>query len=447
MKLEKRLERLATDRWARRGLITLLKSAWFGLCLASVALGLQLLLGWSLPLELLLALVLICIALGAITLLRPRPHPEQVARVLDKRFQLNEQLSTAIEVSQRNNTDGVAGYLLNQANTSTTQIQRYISRNRRMPWPELGMVLAMLLLVAGLVLLTDMDSFDLWPRAEAVPQLARPDDVTEQFPPEPFAPPEQSDGNESNVAESNPEPQPGPQSAQDQQSAAILADALRDQSATRPAADALDQGDTTEAARNLRELADQADQLSQQTRDDLAQSLQDAANQIGSSDVELADQLRESGYGLQQGDQQAAQALEDLAGAVEQLGSNTPPPGENGSSQQASNAPQPPDPQQDQGQGDGGGNGGSLPGEQREREQPMDRLDVDGVPLELESDGDGSTSESEADQPPDGSGSGRFERGSGTPSNNSVQTGEDPLRVPPELRDVVQEYFSPSAQE
>ncbi|NTV65855.1 MAG: hypothetical protein HGA65_20290, partial [Oscillochloris sp.] len=116
---------------------------------------------------------------------------------------------------------------------------------------------------------------------------------------------------------------------------------------------------------------------------------------------------------------------EDLASAIDRLGMA-----------QAEDAQQP----TDQGQFGGAGNG-SLPGEQRT--QPAQRLGVDGVPLGLEAQGDGSSSSDGAVDAGATQTSGGFTQGGSTPSTDPVQVADDPLRIPADLRDVVQDYFSP----
>jgi hypothetical protein len=223
----------------------------------------------------------------------------------------------------------------------------------------------------------------------------------------------------------------------DQQSAETLADALRDQSVTRPAAESLDQGDVEGAAQNLRELADQADQLSDDTRRDLAQELRQAANEILPNNPEFAEQVRESAYGLQQSGQSTAEALENLADAVEQLDSSQQPGQQQAQEGQQQN-------QQDQQASGGGSVGNAPPDEQREQAESSERLGVDGVPLELESQGDGGGGSGDDESQTTATGGGGFVDQADTPDDTTVRIGDDPLRIPADLRDVVQEYFSPT---
>lgn len=435
--LRRRFERLATDRWARRSLRTLLRSAWVGLSFMCIGLGLQLLVGWSVSLEILSAFALCCVAVGAMRLLRPRMSPQEVAQRLDHRFGLQEQLITALEVSQRSSPQGVELRLLEQAHITTNQVQHHVARQRRYPWVEMMALLAMVFVVAGMVLLTTLMSSSGQPVAELLPQLVPPNDMQNQAAGEP--PPEQSAPEQ--MGSQGTQAQAGIAQGQgfDQQSAESLAEALRDQSATRPAAEALDRGDAASAAQRLRELADQSGQLSPDTRRDLANELRSAAAEIEGRNPDLADQVRQSAYGMQQDGQSNAEAFENLADAVEQL-DGTPQQAQQGDQGQQGS-------QGDQGMPGqpGGGAASNAPfSGQREMPQSSERLGVDGVPLELNSQGNGQTP-SEGDPSTTAPGSGSFEPGEGAPGDSAtIQIGDDPLRIPADLRDVVQEYFSPA---
>jgi hypothetical protein len=428
------LERLASDRWARRGVRILMRSVWLGLSLCCVGLGASLLLGLQVPWQWLAAGGLCCVAAGALLLLRPRMRADEVARRLDRRFRLNEQIATALELDAE--PTGVEAYLYDESRRTIGQIRRHIGGRQGFPWAEAALIIALILMLIGLAVLLGIGAPGQPARPEALPPLAQPQDPAEQFADEPFSsPPGQQ--------------QPGPGEAQaavaDPAALSALADALRDQSVTRPAAEALDQGDLAGAAQSLRELADQAGQISQQARDELGDSLRQAASQVEGSNPDLAEQLRDSADGLQSGDSaEVAQALEDLAEAVEDMAQSQ--------GQQQGEGQQPGQGQGQEGQGQegqqgsqggGGAGNGSLPGEQRQ--QQSDRLGVDGVPLELESEGDANTpTQGQPDDTAGGTGSGGdFSQGGASPGTDPVQAGDDPLRIPADLRDVVQDYFSP----
>jgi hypothetical protein len=449
--LEKQLERLASQRWSYRGVRTLLQATCLGLSFWSLGLGAHLLFGWSLDYTLLKALVLAGIALGAVMLLRPRVPVDEVARRLDKRYGLQEQIVTALEVNERGESEGIAAYLVSKARHNTAQVQRYSAMRQRFPWPEVIALAALLLLAGGMMLLV---SIRLPSIAESeplpLPPLAQPGDPPQEFPMEPFDPPRSSNpqaatGQEQ--TEQQQQVQPATLSGGDQQSMTALADALRDMSVTRSASEALDRGDTSGAAQSLREVADQAEQLSPETRRDIANALRNAADQIGVNDPDLATQLRNNAHEMEQEPQDAAEALDDLAEAIEDLGQ----PDEQAEPQEGQLAQQPPQSEQpqdwnDQAQGQPEAGNDTPPRDRRERSRPHERLGIEGVPLELEGDDTGESSSDSGSEAQDDAqlGEGRFEQDDRRPADTRVQVGEDPLRIPADLRDVVQEYFSPS---
>ncbi|NJO04677.1 MAG: hypothetical protein HC876_03615 [Chloroflexaceae bacterium] len=66
--------------------------------------------------------------------------------------------------------------------------------------------------------------------------------------------------------------------------------------------------------------------------------------------------------------------------------------------------------------------------------------------LELGSDGTGASSENDTPDPSqsESASGGGFTRSDGSEQDAaSVEASEDPLYIPPDMRDVVQEYFSP----
>lgn len=465
--LQKQLERFATDRWARRGIRGLIRATWLGLSFWSFWLGGHFLFGWPLDYLTLEIVVLICIAVGALLLLRPRMKSGEVARRLDQRFGLEEQMTTAEELAatlpEGSRPEGVASYLLWHARHNSHQIHRYARTKQMLPWAEVIALFAAILMAVGMFLLIYINQ----PVAASVqpaplPPLAGPGRPPDAFPNDSLALPQgdtaapgggpgQGEGEAGQGAGEGPGEEAAPGTGSNQQAISALAEALRDLSITRPVADALDEGDTAGAARRLREIADQADQLSQETRHEIAEALRQAATDIGPTDGELANEIRDSAFRLERDKQQAAQSLEDLANLVEQLGGQQPgvstqpppPPAQQSNNEQPQDRQEPP-------QGVPGG-AGNIPGDQRERKpDPAERLDVEGVPLELEGEtGDeGNTTASEQDGPPEqvepvGGGSG-FEQDAATLNDEEIQAGADPLRIPPDLRHVVQTYFSPA---
>lgn len=440
-------ERLGTERWAWRGLRTILRSLWLALSVACVVMGGVLLWGWELDWRNVAAIALGVMLIGLLSMLTPRLSPQTIARRLDRRFDLNEQLTTAVEVARTAPEPGsIPAQLLQQSARTTRGLQQTIRRRMGPPWRDLFTVLAMLLVALGMFLLSGIGRPDLAFTPSTLPPLAQ---LAEQ-PPQPDAPPEQQaaipdpNGQPGGTGEGQ-KPSPGEQAVVSEQPGAVdpqtlqaLADALRDQGVTRPAADALERGDLSGAAQELRELADNADQLSDDTRRDIADSLRDAADQIGERDPGLAQELRESADQIEQGDQ-TAEGLEQLADAIEQLGNgdtaaDQPQPGQEGQ----------PSEQGQEGQADGGSGGapGNAPSAQQRPAPEAERLNVDGQTVTLESKGTGQSGNGNNRRPSATVGNGSGNNRSGQ-SGASGTSGPDPLRVPLDERDVVQDYFTP----
>jgi hypothetical protein len=474
--LASQLERLATDRWAWRSLRRVLRACWLGICLACIWLGGSLVWGWSVQLEWLAVLALACVGVALLSLLQPRMRPREAARRLDRRFGLHEELATAVEVAASNPAPGtVAAQLVHQATRTSRGLRQRIRRNQRMPWVELLTLLAMLLVAIGLLVLSGIGVPGFGGQAAPLPPLPRAADPADLFS-EPPPPPGEGQqgtggemmpgagdemipgpGNQTGTGQQNGEPgqqgaQSGTESGEqtgggDPRTMQALADALRDQGATRPAADALDRGDAAGAAQELRELADQADQLSSASRSDLADNLREAARNIDRTDPQMAEQMRQSADDIEGNGGEAARGLEQLAAELDQMASGQGGnPGEQSGSQQGQGQqPGPGDgqgqgqPGQGEGEGQGSGAGNNSVGQQRPV-QP-ERLGVDGRPVELEAEGGGQQA-AEPNRPGTtvpGAGGGT----AGGDPRNMGAAGPDPLRIPLDERDVVQEYFNP----
>ncbi len=436
----------------------LLRAAWLSVCIWCIALGGHMLWGWPLRTNVVGASALAIIGGAVVLLLRPRLVPRAAAGRLDRRFHLDEQLATAVEVAATNPPPGsIAARLVMESSHTAELLHRRIARRQQPPWQDMLTLLALGLVAIGLWVISGVGFPNLAAGALPLPPLASAQDPVRQLPQEPQAPGQQpgqaTPGDPGQPAQTGSNAQAS--AAGDPRTIQALADALRDQGATRPAAEALDRGDLAGAAQQLRALADQASQLSQAARDDLANALEHAAQQIAGSDPQLADQLNQSADGLKQGGQAAAKALDDLARAIEQLPQAQP-------GQQAGQNSQPTPGQQDgadgqagqggdQGQGQGQGQGnrtgaGSGSNDEQRQAAPTSRLGVEGQAVPLESSGAGDVPAQSSDNKPPTSagagGNGGFTQG-GASSDQRVQVGDDPLRVPVDERDVVQGYFQP----
>lgn len=377
-----------------------------------------------------------------------RPALSELVRGYDKHFNLHELLSTGLEVArQAEQTQQPSGQviqgLIDQTVQATGALRRRVATRPILPWSDLQMTFAVGLIALGLLIPGR------WSRLpDAAPIALRaiptPAALDENKAPQPTDIP----------VEATTPPAGDEVSPEDAAAAEAIADALRDGGATRSAADALDRGDPAGAASDLRELADQVDQLSPEARSDLANGLRDAADQLRPTQPERADRLEQEANQLEGTPADAAAGLDDLAGMLDDLGSggNDLAQGEGAPGDATGDTPgENPDGGSEGGAGQsGGGAGQGLGGERRGGATNPPPPGGDIAPLPPAATNDGPTTSATGPQGPN------VELGAGgTGATNSGNTGSpgadtplesepDPLRIPPEYRDVVENYFSPT---
>src|SRR5688572_27547143 len=121
-----RLERIVAQRRAALGLRMLLRAGWLAVCVWCVGLGCHLLWGWAIQPVLLLALSTAIMLAALLLVLRLRISPLAAARRLDRRFKLDEELATAVEVAAQPAPSGVGRYLLAHSEQLATKLERHI---------------------------------------------------------------------------------------------------------------------------------------------------------------------------------------------------------------------------------------------------------------------------------------------------------------------------------
>ncbi len=423
----------------RRRIRLFVRALWMALAVWSVGLF-ALLLGLQVPTAPLAGATLLTLAAGVAYGWLSHPSLARLARGLDRHYNLAQQLTTALEVARQGQGQPLEQRLLDETETLLERMRRFVASHGLMPWRELEMLAAVFLLAAGLTVAV----------RPLLPEAASPVALPELPPPAApsaaaAAQPTEQPVNEQKRQELAPEAQAA---------ADAIADALRDNGATRSAAEALDRGDTAGAASELRELADQAEQLGDQARQDIAEGLRDAAEELGASQPGLSDELRRQADALEQGGQAAEQALEDLARTVEQLSeagqqaAEAPQPSPAGPGQGAGNTqPSAQSAQQDQGgAGAGAGNGNQLGGEQRGA-QPGTQAQGETLPLPQPSTAGGPTTSATGPKGPtvelEAGGTGETQNAGGGNADQPLAGEADPLAIPLEYRDVVEDYFSP----
>jgi hypothetical protein len=428
----------------RRRVRLSIRAVWLTLIVWSVGLFADLI-GVTLAPALTLGVTAITLLSGLAYAWLSHPSLERLARGLDVHYNLAQQLATALEIAQRPTVQPLEHRLLEETESLLDKMRRYFVAQPLVSRREIETCVAVMLLTLGLLVATR----PLLP--EAITPVALPNL------PAPAAPTETAQLQPTEQPITEEQPQLSPEA---QQAAEAIADALRDNGATRSAADALDRGAPSEAASELRELADQADQLGRQAREDIAQGLREAAEQLRDSQPGLSEQLEQQADALERGGQETAEALEDLARTVEQLdqaggqaaeqeqpagGEQSQEQGQSGQSQQ----------QQDQ-QGGGGepgsapgaGAGDQLGGEERGAQDDAAEAQGDNLPLPPSDNTDGPTTSATGPKGPTvqlGAG------GTGETHNTGSNTGDQPLggeadqlAIPSEYRDVVEDYFSPN---
>lgn len=452
--LHRSLRRLQAAFWRRRVLYWLVRAVWLTLLVPLLIIVGYYWQGWQIrPRDLILGMLVV----GLLTIvwsIRPI-RLEQIAQRLDQRLALQTRLTTALQVAEPTavTENPVAQRLLQETVQIVTQLRPHINLLNRTFWLEMRTLIGVMALLTGLIVLDTIK-----PRlphaalAELPPTWQEPTakeilDPDIELSPPPF----------------QPEVQPVQNIPAEQIQAALeaLADALRDQAATRSVADALDQGDVAGAAAALRRLADQLDQLSDEAQQEIGQALQEAADNIGEAAPSLSQPLAVGSEALGLGATlDASEALEALAEALDAL-AETPQeiaageaagestegqaeqPAETGADpsaqEEAATEGEPTEDQAGAGAGAGDGEGGS------DQSTAEERLAAEGQPLELESD---SEIEDRVLQPAelDAEAGDRvtqdapFARQS---ANAAGDLGSDPLTYPWEKREIVRSYFTP----
>lgn len=446
--LARSLQRLQAAFWRRRALHWGVRAMWLMLLVPVLVIVGYYWQGWQFsPWTVLLGMA----AAGLFALLwAVRPlHRQAMARRLDERLGLQSRLTTALEADPTTTAaNPIIQRLLQESVEIATYLRAQINPFNRAFWLEMRTLIAVTALLSGLIVVNNI--------RVRVPNTAPAE-----------LPPAWEEPTTAEVLPPDVQLQPPPFQSQIQQpltpaqvQAALeaLAEALRDQAATRAAADALDRGDIAGAAEELRRLADQLDQLSEEAQWEIGQALQEAADNIGQNAPGLSEALEQGSQALQAGDQLgAAEALESLAEALESLveepteNAETEPVGEPA---EAEAQAEPEEPGEDEPEGDqeteaeAPGEGGDGAGDgDGSGQQPSEaeRLAAEGEPLELEGD---SELESSVLQPAEldaeaGDGVTQDSPFARQPANAGGDLGPDPLSYPWEKREVIRSYFTP----
>ena len=248
------------------------------------------------------------------------PSAMAAARIVDRRLELAEQLSTAVEVIAEDPEEMVPWAQVMSAGEAAAWAHEHWRGGPRLG-RDLALTAILGFLAAGALLLTGPEGRNLLPRSPlpsplaqeeappaAQPTAAPPRRSRSSRAPRPRQPPSRkavrpassapsrTSGARARPAPSTPAAPPNrlaqaegelsrqtQQSRTDQQALDRLGQALDQIAAGHEAAEALRRGDYEQAAREIAELGTESDQLSQEAKNQLAQALRQAANDSASS--------------------------------------------------------------------------------------------------------------------------------------------------------------------
>ncbi len=313
------IDRIATRIWIQRALAIIARGIWLTLVLGCLWLIVDLLGGPALNFDILLGIGALLLIGSLVIAGLSRPTREQVARMLDRSFVLQERVSTAlgnigVDVPAEGERARVIYLQVADAANAITVAQEHAAFRLRPPVRELVMAIALGLAFAALAFARGAGGGIPPTQSNVVPAFVP---AAEQF----VQPEQQAQAHDAQAVPTVEEVQQMMQNSIDnQQDLKLLADALSDHAMTREAANLINEGNYTEAAEELRDIANQADQLSDQARTELSSDLSQAAGEMSEGNKTLSESTEQAAEGLQEGGDPAKDGMRDLANAVEQSG-------------------------------------------------------------------------------------------------------------------------------
>lgn len=311
---------IARRVWIQRALTIVARSAWLGILIGCFWLLVEMLGGPALDVRVLIWITAVVAVPGLVFAGLVRPTRRQVALMLDRSFGLQERMATAIEnLGKGVPADGERARLvylqIADAANVVGDLRRFPVFSVRLPVREIVMAIVCALVFASLFFMRGVGGGIPPVRAGTVPPFT-PASERMVKPPTPVAP----GGVQANAPTVADVQKRMDRSNQAKADLDKLANALKDQGVTNAAAEAIQRGDYTAAANELRKLADDANKLSPATREDLAQKLDTAASQMSQGSQQLADATRQAADGLRQGNDAAKNGMRNLGNAVEKTG-------------------------------------------------------------------------------------------------------------------------------
>ena len=314
------LDRLGIRLWFRHTIHLLVRAVWLTLAVGCVWQALDLAGGprfdWP-------ALLWIAAPLGTLALVFAglnRPARADIARMLDRSFGLRDRLATALDhLGQRVPRQGERASIVYLQMADAANVIHDIKQHRSLrfspPIRELVPTLGFALLLAAL--------FFLRGSGEGIPEVAAAS--VPRFTPavaRPPAPEQAALSPENTVLAPTVEEvmEQSRRSNAAQRDLRQLAAALADHASTRPAAEAINQGDYEAAGDLLREFAPRSDQLSPAAREALARDLDQAAAGMTPENAGLQQATGQAAAGLREGGTEAQTGVEELGDEVARTG-------------------------------------------------------------------------------------------------------------------------------
>ena len=268
-----------------------------------------------------------------------RPSYQQVGRMLDRSFELQERVTTALahigqDVPSPGATPGMIYRQVADAANAITVNRRDPAFGFRLPVRELILAIILGLTLASLFLLRGPDGAIAPVQSNIVPAFVS---AAEQYvqAEEMLPATEQSVANAATASEIEDWLTESNDARNDLQA---LSEALDDHALTHQVSNLIRQGDYAAAAQALRDVAGDAGQLSDEERQSLASDLKAAAGQM-SDGSQLGDASNEAAQSLNEGGPRAEAGIESLGDAVEQTGEKVGSPGSTDQAIQQSSQP------------------------------------------------------------------------------------------------------------
>lgn len=270
----------------------------------------------------LIALVTLAAATVLAVLARPRPH--DVARMLDRSFALNDRITTGLEQviggAASGRPRGIDRLQIVDATNTIVALAPRQPIRVLLPVREAVLAIAVILILAALLLMRGTGAGLPPLRDVAVPSFVSARDRIAQEANFPGAD-EQAVAEAPSVEEVQEQ---ADASAAAEQDLLALADALDDNSLTKPIADAIRAGDYDLAAAEVAEVASELSTLSPEARQELADKLDKAAESMSGENPELEESVENTADSLRTGEDTTEPAT-DLSEEVQKAGEKIVP--------------------------------------------------------------------------------------------------------------------------